>query len=104
MSDDNMNYDKIKDWQDAEVEVTVLAVDEAADGVPVVLGKVDGMQLELWSVTPPAFAAARLLERGTRIMAHITKCPPVISARSYGGLRRSLDRIRFSRLLSLRPA
>ena len=38
MSDDNMKYDKIEDWQDAEVEVTVLAVDEAADGVPVVLG------------------------------------------------------------------
>jgi hypothetical protein len=99
-----MNYDTIADWQDAEVEVTVLAVDEAADGIPVVLGKVDGMQLELWSVTPPALAAARMLARGTRIMARITKCPPVISTRSYGGLRRTLDRIRFSRLLDLRPA
>jgi hypothetical protein len=99
-----MNYDTIKDWQEAEVEVTVLAVDEAADGVAVVLGKVDGMQLELWSVTPPAIAAARKLPRGSRILAQITKCPPVISTRTYGGLRRTLDRIRFSRLLALRPA
>jgi len=98
------HYDKLADWQDAEVEITVLAVDEAADGVPVVLAKLEGGQVELWSATPTATRDAQRLARGAHLMAHITKCPAVISSRSYGGLRKSFERIRFSRLLELRPA
>jgi hypothetical protein len=98
------HYDKLADWQDAEVEVTVLAVTEAAGGVPVVLAKLGDGQVELWSATPTAIREAQQLASGAHMLAHITKCPPVISSRSYGGLRKSLDRIRFSRLLELRPA
>lgn len=98
------HYDKIADWQDAEVEFTVLAVAEAADGVPVVLAKLDGGQVELWSATPIATREAQRLARGAHVKARITKCPAVISNRSYGGLRKSFERIRFSRLLELCPA
>lgn len=96
------NYDKLPEGQDAEIEVTVLAV--ADDAVPVVLAKLDGGQVELWPANPDVSDAARALARGEHIRARIVKCAAVISDRSYGGLRKSLERIRFSRLLGLRPA
>ncbi|HEY4659067.1 MAG TPA: hypothetical protein VIH11_06130 [Gemmatimonadaceae bacterium] len=99
-----IEYDKLSEGADAEIEVTVLAVVEADDGVPIVLAKLDGGQVELWSANPYVSDAARSLLRGTHVKARITKCPSVISDRSYGGLRKSRERIRFSRLLALRPA
>ena len=105
MSDERKDYDQLAEGQEAEIKVTVLAVDEAAGGVPVVLAKHDETQLELWSATPSARRAARCVARGERVAARITKCPTVISDRSYGGLRkRPLARIRFARLLEFRPA
>jgi hypothetical protein len=98
------DYDKLADWQKAEVEVDVLAIDWAEDGTPVLLGKLNLEQIELWPAGPLATAAIRCLVRGDRIRAHISKCPTVISNRSYGGLRRLRSRIRFSRLLDVRVA
>lgn len=97
-------YDQLPEGQDAEIEVTVLAVAEADDGVPVVLARLDGGQVELWPANPDVSDAARGLARGEHIRARIVKCAAVISNRSYGGLRKSLERIRFSRLIDLRPA
>lgn len=98
-------YDQLADGQEADVEVTVLAVSDAAGGVPVILAVLDETQLELWPATPGACHAARLLPRGAHVAAHIAKCPDVISDRNYGGLRkRPAARIRFARLLEFHPA
>ena len=105
MSEARTHYDRLAEGQEAEVEVTVLAVTEARDGIPVVLAKFDETQLELWPVTPGARRAARRVARGAHVAARISKCPEVISDRSYGGLRkRPLERIRFARLLDFRTA
>lgn len=98
-------YDQLAEGQEADLEVTVLAVADAAGGVPVVLAKIDETQVELWPATPGACTAARRVVRGTHVAAHIAKCPDVISDRNYGGLRkRPAARIRFARLLDLRAA
>ncbi|MCL4798762.1 MAG: hypothetical protein KJ025_04190 [Burkholderiales bacterium] len=105
MTAERHDYDRLAEGQDAEVEITVLAVTEAPGGVPVMLAKVDQTQVELWAATPGACSAARHVARGAHVAAHITKCPEVISDRRYGGLRKSPElRIRFARLLELRPA
>jgi hypothetical protein len=102
--DSSTHYDRLADGEEAEIEVTVLAVTQGADGIPVMLAKVDDSPLELWSATPHARRAARHLLRGSHVAARITKCQAVISDRSYGGLRKQpVARIRFARLLALRP-
>jgi hypothetical protein len=105
MNDDRENYDCLAEGQEAEIEVTVLAVADATDGVPVMLAKADQWQVELWPATPRACREARKVACGAHLAAHVAKCPEVISDRSYGGLRKlRAARIRFARLLDFRRA
>ena len=105
MNEVSQDYDNLVDGAETDIEVTVLAVAEAIDGVPVVLAKLDETQVELWPATTKARRAARAVARGDQVSAHVSKCPHVISDRSYGGLRKAPQaRIRFARLLEVRAA